>query len=601
MHVRSTSIVILLVIAASITTAELISIASTNTHLNPAEWIGLTVVLSALTLGALLTASLLNQSMQRLFSSVPKIHRAFEALYTFVISFVIVWMIGFTVLPTFGRTVISLPNQGITFEFITLTILSFILGVIAAFFQDKSAPVRLAFSYIQPCIWAVLLFIAMYEFSRHSKEIYIHMAMIPIFFFMIGRHFLHTFHRHIVTTGISLGLTAIISLPWLPNNTAHALAERARLWFHGQHLTAKMRSFTMEELDCAERSSAQFPNSSLPTVRGVVIILIDMLRADRIEMAYKNDELTPNLNAFARNNLYFRNAFTLYPSTVISLASMGSGSYNTDEKFKKDGSLLSNSLFEHSYRFDALPIHHNSIKNLGEHITVVPPNNPNFNYRFDLTSPMVTSTALEHLGKLQDEKGFLFLVHNFDFHAYYVKNELVTYGRLLEARYNAEVKYTDHYIGKLLAEIPDDIAVLILSDHGEELGDHGYYHHGNRIYDESSRIVAMLKYPGVEPAIRTEPISSVDVAPTIFALLGIEQPSNIDGIPFTTAPADRVFSKETSATASSTNATKSSGTTAPAPSNSTTASPIPSNPETSPTSSPETSPPATNSSPPFLL
>ena len=67
------------------------------------------------------------------------------------------------------------------------------------------------------------------------------------------------------------------------------------------------------------------------------------------------------------------------------------------------------------------------------------------------------------------------------------------------------------------------MAVLLLSDHGESLGEHGEDEHGFFIYNATLHVPLILKLPGNSLAARTvaRPVGAVDVAPTIAQLCGI--------------------------------------------------------------------------------
>jgi arylsulfatase len=68
-------------------------------------------------------------------------------------------------------------------------------------------------------------------------------------------------------------------------------------------------------------------------------------------------------------------------------------------------------------------------------------------------------------------------------------------------RYDAEIAYFDASFGSLLAEIRklgwlDDSLVVFTADHGESLGDHGYWFcHGENLYDEEVRVPLAIHFP----------------------------------------------------------------------------------------------------------
>ena len=76
-----------------------------------------------------------------------------------------------------------------------------------------------------------------------------------------------------------------------------------------------------------------------------------------------------------------------------------------------------------------------------------------------------------------------------------------------------------------------EFLVVITSDHGESLGEHGYYYqHGDLAYQASLRIPLIFRSPGRVPEGRTidTPVSILDVAPTVLSIAGVEAPADSD-------------------------------------------------------------------------
>ncbi len=95
------------------------------------------------------------------------------------------------------------------------------------------------------------------------------------------------------------------------------------------------------------------------------------------------------------------------------------------------------------------------------------------------------------------------------------------------ARYDGEIRHTDDFIARLIARLRStgldrDTIVLLTSDHGEELFDHGGFDHGDTLYDEVLHVPLILWGPGRLPAGREveAPVGSIDVTPTLVALAG---------------------------------------------------------------------------------
>ena len=106
----------------------------------------------------------------------------------------------------------------------------------------------------------------------------------------------------------------------------------------------------------------------------------------------------------------------------------------------------------------------------------------------------------------------------------------------LGALYDAEVAFTDHHFGQLVAWLKnkglyDSTAILVVSDHGEEFFDHGGWGHGNTLYQEQLAVPLIVKFPGqVGAGQRLDELAQhVDLLPTILDLLGIDSPAHVQG------------------------------------------------------------------------
>lgn len=113
--------------------------------------------------------------------------------------------------------------------------------------------------------------------------------------------------------------------------------------------------------------------------------------------------------------------------------------------------------------------------------------------------------------------------------------------RLTEAearrRYALEVEYADREIGRLLDGLRragvrgQDRLLVLVSDHGEGVGDHGLRGHVHQLYDSLLHVPLLMAAPGLlDPGVvRTDPVGLIDVAPTVLDLLGVERPEGMRG------------------------------------------------------------------------
>jgi arylsulfatase A-like enzyme len=110
-------------------------------------------------------------------------------------------------------------------------------------------------------------------------------------------------------------------------------------------------------------------------------------------------------------------------------------------------------------------------------------------------------------------------------------------GELAEmmAGYYGMVAQLDHAIGRVLGTLEstrqaEDTLVIVTTDHGELLGDHQMLFKGPLHYDGLLRVPLLMRGPSVVPnTIIKVPVGTVDLAPTVLELAGIEKPSSVDG------------------------------------------------------------------------
>ncbi|WP_370582870.1 sulfatase-like hydrolase/transferase [Paracoccus sp. NBH48] len=65
-----------------------------------------------------------------------------------------------------------------------------------------------------------------------------------------------------------------------------------------------------------------------------------------------------------------------------------------------------------------------------------------------------------------------------------------------------------------------DTIILFLSDHGEMLGERGLWFKMN-FFDGSARVPLMIAAPGMAPGRVDQPVSTIDVLPTLCDLAGL--------------------------------------------------------------------------------
>jgi len=96
------------------------------------------------------------------------------------------------------------------------------------------------------------------------------------------------------------------------------------------------------------------------------------------------------------------------------------------------------------------------------------------------------------------------------------------------AGYAGEVTVVDDELRRLLEGVAsrhllDRATIVFTADHGESLGEDDYwFSHGEFLSDALVRVPLLIRDPRVEPGVRTDIASTVDLLPTLTALAGVD-------------------------------------------------------------------------------
>ncbi len=275
--------------------------------------------------------------------------------------------------------------------------------------------------------------------------------------------------------------------------------------------------------------------ASAPRARGVVLVVIDTLRNDRVgDYQRAGAPLTPRLVELARTGVRFDRAYTTSPSTSRAMRSMVTGILNTgiaDDFAGRDsiGALLK----AEGVWTVAVSAHRNIFRSVYMFDRYIEIERGESN-RVSVTAHESTAAVVEQLDLLPPDRPFFIMAHYYDPHAHYVANDLFHFGDSEEARYDAEIAYVDHYVGRLLDALAErgmsDVAVMVVADHGDEFWEHRYRRHLLHLYEESVHVPLILHVPGgVRGARVGTPVTLADIAPTVMDLLGLAVPAAMEG------------------------------------------------------------------------
>lgn len=104
------------------------------------------------------------------------------------------------------------------------------------------------------------------------------------------------------------------------------------------------------------------------------------------------------------------------------------------------------------------------------------------------------------------------------------------------ARYDGSIAYLDSCLRGLLEDLRrlgqyDNTLIIITSDHGEAFGRRHHLFHVMSVYENQTRVPLLIKYPRQHRgAVVEQPVSLVDLFPTVLDTVGLPLPAQLDGV-----------------------------------------------------------------------
>jgi arylsulfatase A-like enzyme/Tfp pilus assembly protein PilF len=267
----------------------------------------------------------------------------------------------------------------------------------------------------------------------------------------------------------------------------------------------------------------------------VLLVTIDTLRADRLGSYGHQRASTPTLDALAASGVRFADATVHAPLTYPSHVAILTGQYQNAFGVRLNGmNPLPDAALTLAERFKSGGYHTGAV--IG---SVVVARGTGLAQGFDAYDDRiaVAPRAVVVLADLQRSasdvtaaaktwlaarSGPWFLwVHYYDPHLPY--SAPARFASAAAGRpYDAEISYVDAELGSLLKSVDRSrTAVVVTSDHGEALGDHGESDHGYFLYDATLSVPLIVSAPGVQPRVVTEQVRSIDIAPTLLDLAAV--------------------------------------------------------------------------------
>jgi len=260
-------------------------------------------------------------------------------------------------------------------------------------------------------------------------------------------------------------------------------------------------------------------SSSHPSI---LVVTLDTTRADALGPD------TPAFSALATRGLSFRQAYATVPETLPSHSSMMTGLYPAGHGVHENARslaaghpLAAERLQKAGYRTAAFVSSFVLAKRFGlargfeVYDDEMPEGQP------ERTSAETTDRAIAYLNTQVGQR-LLLWVHFFDPHAPYSPPEEFRV-RYSNDPYRGEVAAMDRQLGRLVQafeRIGGPVAIVVLADHGEGLGDHGERQHGNLLYQSTMHVPMLIVAPGIPSGVVDVPVSTRRVYHTLLDLAG---------------------------------------------------------------------------------
>ncbi len=285
----------------------------------------------------------------------------------------------------------------------------------------------------------------------------------------------------------------------------------------------------------------------------VLLVIIDTLRADKLGCYGSQRIKTPHIDGLAKRGVLFTRTFAHNPLTMPSHANIMTGTtppyhgvhdnenfvlrdqfLTLAEYFKAQG--YSTGAVVGAYPLDS---RFGIAQGFDFYEDAVAPRGAPKNSIGERRAEAVTAIAKNWLG-WQKSAWFLW-VHVFDPHYPYEPPEPFL-SRYPEKPYDGEVAYVDSVLGEFFKYLEDSshldgTLIVLTSDHGESLGDHGEKTHGMLAYNSTLWVPLIVAFPGLKPARINQLAAHIDIFPTLCDLLGLEKPAGLQGVSL--APAVR--------------------------------------------------------------
>lgn len=274
----------------------------------------------------------------------------------------------------------------------------------------------------------------------------------------------------------------------------------------------------------------------------ILLITLDSTRADRMGFLGARGNLTPTLDGIGREGIIFSQAYAQAPTTLVSSATILTGTYPQTSRASEFGGSLAAKL---PYLPDLLHSSGYRTAAFVGSILLDPRDGPfqGYDRGFDLYDAAFHQArrgesrfqSVERRGDQIADRAARWLATNKQ-QPLFLWMHLQDPGDVNGTSYDRAVAAADAAVGKVLAvlrtqSLYDNSLIVVASPHGQSLGAHGEDTHGIFLYDETIHVPLLLKLPkGQMAGTQTKNRARLlDIAPTVLAEAGVAIPAQMQG------------------------------------------------------------------------
>ncbi|NOZ93380.1 MAG: tetratricopeptide repeat protein, partial [Acidobacteria bacterium] len=283
-----------------------------------------------------------------------------------------------------------------------------------------------------------------------------------------------------------------------------------------------------------------------PRARNLVIISLDTTRADHLGCYGMKGGVTPAIDTLAAGGALLAHTTTPVPMTLPAHSSLLTGmippvtgvhdnfNYRLRDSAETLAEVLQGKGWQTAGFVSAFVLDHRFGLSQGfgtwdDHF-----DNP---VRTDFGTERRGSETVDHAIRWLDSHGgkpFFIFLHLYDPHEPY-DPPAPWASKFADDPYTGEIAYADQQVGRFLGALKahglDATTLIVLvGDHGEELGQHGEDTHSYFVYQPALHVPCIFHGPGIPPGTRLDgPTGLIDVVPTVCDLLDVPAPATVQG------------------------------------------------------------------------